>query len=190
MTWVLEEFAKLRKSTLCYVMSLRLSVRPHGTNRLPLDGFSWNLIFGEFSKIYRENSIFIKLWQEYRAVTVFFFENRTIYEKMWKNIVELDRPQMAVWCMRIACWIPKATKHTLRICNTHCFSTTTVVERTRLSVSLHVNNNKYIKSWNRKFNEIIFRITDQTSFKHNASPLQRVSYYHFNIFQVNCYEHG
>jgi hypothetical protein len=37
------------------------------------------------------------------------FENHAIYEIMWKNIVELDRPQMTVWCMCIACWIPKAT---------------------------------------------------------------------------------
>jgi len=29
---------------------------------------------------------------------------------MWKNMVELDRSQMKIWCMRIACWIPKATK--------------------------------------------------------------------------------
>jgi len=28
---------------------------------------------------------------------------------MWKNIIELGRPQMIVWCMRIAYWIPKAT---------------------------------------------------------------------------------
>ena len=26
-----------------------------------------------------------------------------------KNIVEQGRPQMTIWCMRIACWIPKAT---------------------------------------------------------------------------------
>ena len=31
-----------------------------------------------------------------------------IYEIMWKNTVELDRPQMTIWRMRIACWIPKA----------------------------------------------------------------------------------
>ena len=49
-------FAKLRKSTISFVMS----VRPH----LPLDGFSWNLIFEYFSKICRENSSFIKTWQE------------------------------------------------------------------------------------------------------------------------------
>jgi len=28
---------------------------------------------------------------------------------MWKNIVERGRPQMAIWCMRIACWIHEAT---------------------------------------------------------------------------------
>ena len=28
---------------------------------------------------------------------------------MWKNIVEPGRPQMTIWRMRIACWIPKAT---------------------------------------------------------------------------------
>ena len=28
---------------------------------------------------------------------------------MWKNIVEPDRPQLIIWRMRIACWIPKAT---------------------------------------------------------------------------------
>jgi len=27
---------------------------------------------------------------------------------MWKN-VEQGRPQMTIWRMRIACWIPKAT---------------------------------------------------------------------------------
>jgi len=43
---------------------------------------------------------------------VFFSENRAVYEIMWKNIVQPDRPQMTIWHMRIACWIPKATdKH-------------------------------------------------------------------------------
>ena len=28
---------------------------------------------------------------------------------MWKNVVKLDRPQMTIWHMHIACWIPKAT---------------------------------------------------------------------------------
>jgi hypothetical protein len=28
---------------------------------------------------------------------------------MWRNLVEPDRSQMAIWRIRIACWIPKAT---------------------------------------------------------------------------------
>jgi hypothetical protein len=39
---------------------------------------------------------------------IFFFENRAVYEIMPKNTVELGRPQMTIWCIRIACWIPKA----------------------------------------------------------------------------------
>jgi hypothetical protein len=41
-----------------------------------------------------------------------FFENRAVYEISWKSFVELGRPQMAVWRMRIACWISRAkNKH-------------------------------------------------------------------------------
>jgi len=36
------------------------------------------------------------------------FENRAVYEIMWKNTAELGRPQIKIWRMRIACWIPKA----------------------------------------------------------------------------------
>ena len=39
-------FVKWRKSTIGVIMSARLSICPHGTPRLPLDGFSWNFIFG------------------------------------------------------------------------------------------------------------------------------------------------
>jgi hypothetical protein len=38
-----------------------------------------------------------------------FCKNLAIEEIMWKGIVEPYRSQMAVWSMRIACWIPKAT---------------------------------------------------------------------------------
>ena len=36
-------------------------------------------------------------------------KNRVFYEITWKNTVELGRPPMTVWRMRIACWLPKAT---------------------------------------------------------------------------------
>ena len=41
--------------------------------------------------------------------SVFCFENHVVYEIMWKNIVEADRPQMTVWRMGIARCIPTAT---------------------------------------------------------------------------------
>jgi len=39
----------------------------------------------------------------------FSFVHRVVCEIMWKNIAEPDRPQMAVWCTRVACWIHRAT---------------------------------------------------------------------------------
>jgi hypothetical protein len=40
---------------------------------------------------------------------LFFFENRAVHAVMCKNIIEPDRPQMAIWRIRIAAWIPTAT---------------------------------------------------------------------------------
>jgi hypothetical protein len=39
-----------------------------------------------------------------------FIEHRVVYEIIWKNIVERGIPQMAIWRMRIACWVTKATQ--------------------------------------------------------------------------------
>ena len=36
----------------------------------------------------------------------FFFENRAVFEIMWKNTVNPDRPLITIW--HIACWIPNA----------------------------------------------------------------------------------
>jgi hypothetical protein len=40
---------------------------------------------------------------------VFIFGNDAIYEIMCKNMAQTGRPQMTIWRVRIACWIPKAT---------------------------------------------------------------------------------
>jgi len=54
---------------------------------------------------------------------------------MGKNIVHWGRPQLTVWRMRAACWIPKATDtHSVCVMLT-AVSTATMVARTRLSVS-------------------------------------------------------
>jgi hypothetical protein len=39
----------------------------------------------------------------------FFLENHAGYEIIWKNTVKSGRPQVTIWRMRIAYWIPKAT---------------------------------------------------------------------------------
>jgi hypothetical protein len=62
----------------------------------------------------------------------FFFEN---HEIIWKNMEEPDRPQMTIWRMRIACWIPKTTNAHVSICNTYSFSTESMDARTSISVT-------------------------------------------------------
>ena len=64
-------------------------------------------------------------------------ENLAVCEMMWKNILERGRPQMTIRRMPFVFRISKAT-NTFRLCNTRCFSTTTLVARTRLIVSLYV----------------------------------------------------
>jgi len=42
---------------------------------------------------------------------------------MSENMEEPDRPQMTIWRMRIACYIPKTTNAHISIWNTYSFST-------------------------------------------------------------------
>jgi hypothetical protein len=115
------------------------SVRPHGTTRFPmnliLEDFSkicWensislksdkNDVYFTWRPIYVfiiSRSFLLRMRnvsdttcrenQTTRTVFSKLFENRTVNEIMWKNIVEGGRTQMTIWLMRIACWIPKAT---------------------------------------------------------------------------------
>jgi hypothetical protein len=55
--------AKLRKATNSFFVSIRPSVRPHGTAGLTLEIFSLNFTFAQFSKICRESSGVITIWQ-------------------------------------------------------------------------------------------------------------------------------
>jgi hypothetical protein len=67
-------------------------------------------------------------WNTHFMFSNFLLENHVIYEIMWKNTVKLGRPQMAIWCMRIACWVAKAT-------NTHSEYVTCIA--VSLQQSLH-----------------------------------------------------
>ena len=63
--FLLGAFAKFPRATISLsCLHVGPYVRPRGTTRLPLAGFSWNLIFEYFSKICRGMLILIKMGQE------------------------------------------------------------------------------------------------------------------------------
>ena len=64
--------------------------------------------------------------------------NLAFYVIMWKNIVEPTGPQMTIWRMSIAGWMPEATD-TFIICNIFCFSIATMARRKRLNITLYVH---------------------------------------------------
>ena len=69
----------------------------------------------------------------------FFFRNRAVYEKMWKNIVQpgqvTDDSVAHAHCMPDTLGYKRA----LRICNTHRCSTPTMVASTCLNITLYVH---------------------------------------------------
>jgi hypothetical protein len=48
---------------------------------------------------------------------------------------QLEKLQMTIWRMRIACWIPMATNAHVSICNTYSFSTELMNAQKTLSVT-------------------------------------------------------
>ena len=77
-------------------------------------------------------------YQNTCSITFFSSKNRAVYEIMWKRFVEPDGPQMPIWRMSIAYWIPKATNTDSEFVALIAFSTATVA-RTHLSVRLYVH---------------------------------------------------
>jgi len=75
------------------------------------DQYTYLIIFRSVLHITR--NILEKLYRENKNVHFksnnMFFENRAVYEKMWKNILEPGRPQTILWHIHISWWIPKAT---------------------------------------------------------------------------------
>jgi hypothetical protein len=69
---------------------------------------------------------------------VTFFENRAVYEIMWKNTVEPDRPIGDNVAHAHCILVPKATD-TISICNADRFSTATIATRTHLNVMLYLH---------------------------------------------------
>jgi len=98
----------IRKS----VHKIQLSLKSDKNNRY----FTWRPIYNYISSrsfLLRMRNVSNKSCRENQNAHFvsrnFFFENRIVNEIIWKNIVQRGRPQMTIWRMRTACWIPKAT---------------------------------------------------------------------------------
>jgi hypothetical protein len=59
---------KQRKAFSSFVMSVRTSVCPHVSARLPIDWVSWSLIMATFMKICPETLNFVQIGRNYGAL--------------------------------------------------------------------------------------------------------------------------
>jgi len=69
----------------------------------------------------------------------FFAENLTVYEIMWEKNGTVGQATDRQYDARALYTGYLRLKHTLRICNTYCFSTSTMVARTRRNITLYVH---------------------------------------------------
>jgi len=71
------------------------------TGTLCEDQYTYFIIFR--SVLLRIGNVLDKIVKNIKTQFIFsnLFENRAFYETMWKNIVELSRPQMTVWRMSV-----------------------------------------------------------------------------------------
>ena len=72
---------KLRKATMSFVC---LSVHPHGTTRLPLDGFPWNLMFYYFRKFVKKIQVSLK---SDKNNGYFTWRPTYFYDRIWLKII-------------------------------------------------------------------------------------------------------
>ena len=153
------------------LLSVRPSDRPQGTTRHSLAGLFKNTIFELFSKIFKKDSGLIRIWQEQRALYMescvhlyidlctsgwILLTTRNIPNKICTGnrnhaACEIAGSRMAVWRIRFACSITKATDP-LRICKTYCFSTAEMTSLTRFNVTLYVYTSAWHLKWKYKCN--------------------------------------
>jgi hypothetical protein len=90
--WLLGSLAKLQKATINVVISVCPSAYPHATNRPPLYGFSWNLMFGIFRKYVEktEDSLISKknIWYFTWDRHTFVIISRSVSSKWEKFLAE------------------------------------------------------------------------------------------------------
>jgi len=72
--------------------------------------------------------------------SITFSQNCAVYELMWKNMVQPDKPDHnIIWCMYAARLDVWGYRHKLRICNTYSFSTATMVMGMCLHVTIYIH---------------------------------------------------
>jgi hypothetical protein len=87
-----------------------------------------------------------------------FFFNCDVCEILWKTFVEPGMPQLTIWCMGIACWIPNPTnthsdyvillqqwlhEHTSMLCCTH-FASLVTTNYTHTSGGGKINYDNFV----------------------------------------------
>jgi hypothetical protein len=95
-----------------HVSKIRFSLKSDENNGY----FTWRpvyILIISRSVILRMRNVSVKFYREIKKnafyVQLRFFENHYVFEVMWTNFVEPDKPQMTIWRMRLACCITKAT---------------------------------------------------------------------------------
>ena len=90
-------------------------------------------------EVFRKNVV-EKIEKRISHLIIFFLQNHAFYETMReKNSAQPESPQMKIRRMRFALWTPKAKKTYLRIINSYCFFTATMVTRNLLAVTSYIN---------------------------------------------------
>jgi hypothetical protein len=148
----LSRVRKIAKTTISFVTSFRPSVCPHGTTRIPQDGFLWRLIFvlffffffsKSFSKIKfslksDKNSKYPTFSEMFQvnfeekirthvlcSLTFFFCRKSCVCEmisKKTRRLLEVTNDIMRRRAKR-----GHARAHTRQPCNTYCFSTAKII---------------------------------------------------------------
>jgi hypothetical protein len=92
------------------VKKIQVSLKSHKNNRY----FTWRPVYTFnilLKSLYNENC-FKKGVEQIKTHLMFnnyFFDSCAVYDALWENIIGPRRPQMLIWHICTACWIPEAT---------------------------------------------------------------------------------
>ena len=108
--------------------------------------------------------------QTYFLCSITFFRKSCSFWSNVENILEPGRPQMTIWSMRIACWIPKATE-TQNMLILIVFPLQQLLQM-RLNFTFYIHCLSY-RSWNGVFRNGFYNQNENFSFI--ARPIFRAN---------------